>query len=255
MLRGAGEPSGLGGGDRGAGVGGREAEAVTKGVEVEGDDHGGGVAAVQREPVGVDGLEQGGEGVAEGLAVGQSLGLMVVASRRGEGVQVGQQPVGGGVGDPDRDVGGTVSAAVGGQAGVAVGGSFLGFEGAPFVGLAELGGDDVEDPAAQDPQVKGCERGCLGHEPGLGQGSDGVGDVGGQGVERPGDHAGLVEVDVALGESAGQDRPTVVEGVGQPSRSGGGRSVEAGVVGQPGRDVAGPVGCGHVVGGRDDAQS
>jgi hypothetical protein len=55
-----------------AGEGGG-AEAVTESVEVDRDDQGGGVASMQRQPVGVDGLEERAEGVPEPDLIGATV--------------------------------------------------------------------------------------------------------------------------------------------------------------------------------------
>ena len=47
------------------------AEAVPQGLEVDGDDHGGGVATVLGELGGVEVLEQGAEGLPEPLVVAE----------------------------------------------------------------------------------------------------------------------------------------------------------------------------------------
>ncbi len=74
MFGGAGQPAGLAGGDRGvADQGG--AEAVAEPVEVDGHHQGGGIAAVQRHPVGVDRFQERAEGVAELLVVGPPVGI------------------------------------------------------------------------------------------------------------------------------------------------------------------------------------
>lgn len=86
----AGEAAGLVGGDLVAGGEGGDAEVVEEGVEVHGDDDLDGGAAVVGQAGGVEVLDQGGEGLAEELAVGDvSAGDGVAAVEGGEVVAAG----------------------------------------------------------------------------------------------------------------------------------------------------------------------
>ena len=68
-LGGAGQAAGLGGSDGGVAAKGRGAEPIAEGGQVDGDQDGGGVAAVPREPVRIHGLEHGAESLAEPAVV------------------------------------------------------------------------------------------------------------------------------------------------------------------------------------------
>ena len=207
-----------------AGVGGRDPEAGEQGVEVHRHDHGGGGAAVPREPGRVEVLEQGAERVPEAGRVGHSSrsppcgrgrAVVVVPSVRagvGPRVQVGQQPVRGGVGDPDPDRRGPVAVRAGGQGGGPAGVAFLVLEPAALVVLADLGGDDVEDPATQDPQLARREASPRARPaPAPPSAATSAGDLVGQVVQRAGDHVGLRGRHLPGRVSGGQDRPAAIQ--------------------------------------------
>ena len=172
-----------------------------------------------------------------------------VAAGVGEGFEVGAQASGDGVGDAGVDLGGAVAAAAEGEAGQAAGAAFLVLEGAAFVVVGDVGGDDLEDLAAQDAQVSRVERGGLLDEVDLRATHDVGVEVVGEVVERAGDDPGLLEVDAAGQESGADPVPAVLEGFGDTGIGQGGAVAAAGVVGQPGGGAAGAGVIGHVVGG------
>ena len=243
-----------------AGPEARDADLAAELLEPDGDDQGGGRATVAGQDAGREGLEQGAEGAAEPdlqrrALLGRRLGVgivCVVATWVGEGLEVGAQASGDGVGDAGVDLGGAVAAAAEGEAGEAAGAALLVLEGAAFVVLGDVGGDDLEDLAAQDSQVSRIEGGGLLDEVDLRPAHDVGVEVVGEVVERAGDDPGLLEVDAA-GEESGADLvPAVLERFGDAGIGQGGAVAAAGVVGQPGGGAAGTGVIGHVVGGGKD---
>jgi hypothetical protein len=216
---------------------------------------------VARQDAGREALEQGAEGAAEPDLQRRSLlgrrwgvgTVSVVAAGVGEGFEVGAQASGDGVGDAGVDLGGAVAAAAEGEAGEAAGAALLVLEGAAFVVVGHVGGDDLEDLAAQDAQVSRVERGGLLDEVDLRALHDVGVEVVGEGVERAGDDPGLLEVDAAGQESGADPVPTVLEGLGDPGVDQGGAVAAARVVGQPGGGTASAGVVGHVVGGGEHA--
>jgi hypothetical protein len=121
----------------------------------------------------------------------------------------------------------------GGAAGLAL----LVLEPAAFVVLTHLGGDDVEDSAAEVAQLAGREgRGVL-DEDLFGLGADVGGDVVGEVVQRAGDDVGLRGRHVAGGEPGSEHRPAAVEGPCEREVAAGGAAVDARLASAPGRDV------------------
>ena len=115
------------------------------------------------------------------------------------------------------------------------------------MGVVDLGGDDGQDPAAQDAQVGGVERACLLEQVGLGAGV-GVGvDVGGQGVDGAHHDVGAGAVDGAGTQCVGY-AGVAGQGPGRREVASPGLVVEARPVRQPRSGVAGAVGGGDVVG-------
>jgi hypothetical protein len=79
-LGGAGQAAGLAGGDLGVGAQGGGAQAVAQRGQVDGDQDGGGIAAVSGQLGGVEVFEQGAERLPEALVVAR---LTVVAGLAG----------------------------------------------------------------------------------------------------------------------------------------------------------------------------
>ncbi len=119
-------------------------------------------------------------------------------------MQVGEQSGGDEVGDAGDDRGGAVAVAAGEELGLLAGVGFFGFEGYALLLFAEVGGDDVEDPAGQDPQLLRAVVCGLGDQMFLGLGDGVGGHVGRELVEAGGDHLRLLHADVAAREAVGQ---------------------------------------------------
>ena len=246
-LRGAREAAGLGGGEV---VAGDEAGADEVGGgkvclecgEGDGDDDGGGVTAVDREPLGVDGFEELAQCLTEPLGVGQPgegvafWGGGVVAgwlAGVGVGLEVGREPGGGVVGDETGDAGGAVAEAAHAQPG---GVGRMGFEGGEAGGFGcfgDLGSDDVEDPAPDPAELLGSELGSPGDQVDLRRG-DGVGvDRAGERVEGAVDDVGLRQCRLALAHRRSQDRVVPIQDSGQPQVGAGVGVPGAGLLCQP----------------------
>ena len=151
-------------------------------------------------------------------------------------------------------VGGAVPAAAAGQRGHRRGVGLLALQGPSLVVLADLGGDHVEDPAAQDPQLPRPEPGRFGHQPLLRLRDHLTVDVVGQRVHRRDDHLGLGPVDLAVAQGPRHDLPAGVQRPGQPQVPTRLAAVASAVVGQPGADVPRPLLNGDVVGRGHDPQ-
>ena len=175
------------------------------------------------------------------------------AGRR-ERVQVGQQQVGHGVGDPAPEVGGAVTPAARGQPRVPRGGSLLALQRLTLVVVGDLGGDHVEDPAAEDPQLPRTEPCSLGHEALLRHALGRQRRRRRQLVQRPRDHLRLPGVDGAFTQPRGHPLPPVVQRLGQAQVAPALTSVQPRRVAQPRRLVAGTVRLGDV-GGRGRTRS
>ena len=174
---------------------------------------------------------------------------------RGEGLQVGQQPVGHGVGDPAAEVGGAVTPPARRQPRVAGRSRLLALQRPPLLLVGDLGGDHVEHPAPQDPQLPRTEPCGLGHQPLLGQALDVGADVVGQVVQRPHDHLGLRGVDDAFPQPRGHPLPPGVQRLAQAQVPPALTAVQPRRVAQPRRLVAGTDLLGHVGGRGEDPQS
>jgi hypothetical protein len=115
-------------------------------------------------------------------------------------------------------------------------------EEAGFVGFADLGGDDVEDPAAQDPQRLGVVVAGELDEVVFGSEADRRVEVVGERGDGVDDDVGLVEQQPAGGEGVADGLVVTGQGGGQPGgavRIGPGG---AGVVGPPGGGRSGALG-------------
>ena len=166
-----GQPAGFAGADPGAVT--QCADPGTGGEALEGDGHHhrGGGAAVQGQPVRVDGFEQGAEGLAAALLGGHPppVGLVNrrvschvtqwacgrVVAGCGEGFQVGLQPCRGGFGDPGAQVDGSVAAHVQGEPGGGGGPPFGGQQRGAFGVVVPVGADHFQDPLTQRPGAPG----------------------------------------------------------------------------------------------------
>jgi hypothetical protein len=169
-------------------------------------------------------------------------------SGRGEGVEVGQEPVADQVGDTDVDVCGAVTIAARGQRRTPRGPGLLLLQQTSLEALAHLGRDDVDDAAPQHPQRPRPEPGGLLQEPGLGRGAHTGTDLGGQGVQSAHDDLGLGEVHPALAQRRRRGLP-LGQGPGQAELPAALVGVAAAVVGQPRRGVARALLGGDVGGG------
>lgn len=269
----------LPGGDGLVGDGGHP-EVGQQLVELHGDQDGGRISSVQGKTLRVDGLEERHERGTQPLVVGppvlaRSLRVLTVcgtvcgtvpgtvgtvgaagagglgAAGVGEGLEVGGEPVGDGVGAAEDELADPATEPAAAQECGPGGAGLLGGQQSSLELLGDLGGDHVEDPAAQGPQPPGPEPGGLVDQPMLRGGPGGRADPIGQRVDG-------VEDDLGLGQA---DRP-VPQGVGgrlvldqrpaqaQPTPALG--TVTAAVVGQPRRRIARARLRGDVVGDRQD---
>ena len=218
-------------------------------------------ATVQRHPARVDRLDEGREGAPEAHVVAgaarhaarRTARRTATAPRRGEGVEVGEETVGHGVGHPGVDVGRAVAPTPGRQPRRPGRERLLALEQPLLAQLPHLA--HVEHPTTQDPEVGGGELPGLRHEVRLGAGRHAVGQVVRQVVERPHQCLGLRAVDLAGAQGAGDLRATA----GPAPRRVAGRwprlaPVEPHLGGQPRGGVARAVLLRQVVGGVQHAQ-
>ena len=165
------------------------------------------------------------------------------------------QPGRDGVGQVDGDPGGAVAEPGGDQAGAAPGPAFLLGQLLGLVLLDDLRREDLEDPAAQDPQLARTEVRRLGDQVGLGPGEQVGGDLlGGQLLQGVGDHPRLGHVEVALTERRRHHGPAPVQRFGECQVAPVGAEVAAGVLGDQRGHVAGTLGQRDVVGDRHHPQ-
>jgi hypothetical protein len=197
---------------------------------------------VQRHPARVDGLQEGDECVPQPLVVRPAVvGRLVrncpVAARRpawrGERLQVGHQPIGGGIAEPDLQIGGAVAASATGEEGRLLRVLVFLLQSLALVLLGDLGCYEVEDSTAQDPQAARAELGGLLDQPLLGLYQDLGGDVVRQGLECTDDLVRLLEVHGPVPQRGGHARPAAVEGRGEPGVTAGLAAVQPSSVGQP----------------------
>ena len=126
-------------------------------------------------------------------------------------------------------------------------GAFLALEEFGFVGVGGVGVDDLEQAAAEDLQGLGVELAGLLDQVGLGVGDQVGVEVVGEVVDRPGDHLGLLHMQVTSGEGRA-GRLVGVQCRREPDRPVSGRAGEGGVVGEPVRGRGGTGLAGHVDG-------
>ena len=160
-----------------------------------------------------------------------------------------------GVGEVDGDPGGAVTEPLADQARPALGAALLRGQLLGLVLLTDLGGDDVQDPPAQDPQLPRTELGGLRDQMGLRVPQHlGRDLVGGQLVEGVGDHLRLRHVQLAGTKTRGHTGPAAVQRLSQRQVAPVRAVVATGVVGHQRRHVPGTLGQGHVVGDRHQPQ-
>ena len=145
----------------------RQALAVEVGVDrlpvdpVDADSAGvdgaaGGGQRVGDGLVDLPGRRAGAGGLAGGCAVRAAAGLRPgVAAGGHQRVQRGLEHRGLDVGDAEGAAGAAVADRAHRELGLGAGGGLLGGQQPPLVCLGDVGGDDLEDPAAEDPQVSG----------------------------------------------------------------------------------------------------
>ena len=115
------------------------------------------------------------------------------------------------VGDPGVEVGGAVAAGAEEELGRGLGAALGGEELVVLGVLGDVGGEVFEHSGSEHLQLAGPELGGFGDEQRLGLGQQVITEVGGQGLEGVGDHAGLGEVDLPGGERGGGLGPPLVE--------------------------------------------
>ena len=233
--------------------------SVEQGVEVEGDHHAGGGAAVLGQAGVGEVLEQGAERLASASGDGQGVDLAQPLECHpawgGVGVEVGAEPVGDVVGEPGEQVGGSVAAGLEGEFGGGVGAALLGDQ--PFVlGLVgDVGGDGFEQPVAEAAQLAGPERGGLLDQvlPRPGHAAPGSRSAGSASSAATMTWAWAMLTRPS--SSAAPRMPAaVVDRGGEPGGPQHGAVVVAGGVGQPGGGGPGAGLDGDVVGGGEDAE-
>ena len=123
-----------------------------------------------------DALEQRLEGDAATALHGKLHEVVVVGgpARVGDGVGVGTEPAGDVVGDAGVDVGGAVATASERQPGRRLGACFLGLQSAELGFVGDVGGEVVQQAAAQVAQLAGAELAGLLQQVGLGLGQQAV---------------------------------------------------------------------------------
>ncbi len=181
----------------------RVAAPMPRGQElvVDGDHDGGVDPARGGELVGGVALEQLTERGAEQLGVGPFAAGVGVQPRLADPAGCGQclecllEDRGVQVGELEGAGVGAVAVVAQGQAGPGGRAAFLLLE---LLALAFVGGggvEDLEDPAAQDPQGLGVDQGGLGDQVRLGQVAPGRVEVGGQVVHGGDDHPGVLDTE------------------------------------------------------------
>ena len=251
----AGEPAGLLGGDPVTGRGGGDTEAGQQGVEVEGDHHAGGGAAMGRQSGVGDVLQERHERLATSAGDRQRVDLTEWgASWRGVGVQVGPQPVRDMVGDAGVEVGRPVTTGSEVEPGRRLGAGLLGEQPLVLGLVGDLGGEVFEDTAAEVAQLPRPEHLGLLDQVGLGLDDQVVTQVVGQRVQRLDDHPRLGQVQITGTQSVGGPRPPRPERCSQRRVPAYGPVRFSGLGRQPGR--GGPVtgDLGDVVGGREHSE-
>ncbi len=121
--------------------------------------------------------------------------------------------------------------------------------------LTDLGGHDVQDPPAQDPQLPRPEVGCLRDQVGLGGREDlGPDLLGRQLVQRMADHPRLGQIHLTATQRDTHLGPAAVQRLGQGEVAPVGTEVPAGVMGQERGHVPSTLGQRDIVGGRHQPQ-
>jgi hypothetical protein len=166
-------------------------------------------------------------------------------------VELGQPPVHDRIRQGHHGLGAAVAEAAVGDRGAVPGLLLLPGEQLGLVLLGHLRCEDLEDPPAQHLEVAGTEVGGLLDQVLLGPGAEVGVEVGGEVVECLADHAGLRGGDGSGRVSLCEDRPPLVEALGEPLRDPTGGRVLPGLVRQPRARVPGAVRVGDVSGGRE----
>ena len=246
----AGQPAGLFGGDPVTGRGGGDTDPGQQGVQVEGDHHAGGGAAMGRQAGVGEVLQERHERLAttpgdRQLRRPHRVGCGVVRCRRpGRSAAGWRRGRGSGV-----EVGGPVTAGSEVQPRRGLGPGLLGEQPLVLGLVGDLGGEVLEDTAAEVAQLPRPEHPGLLDQVGLGLDDQVVTQVVGERVQRLDDHPGLGQVQVAGTQRVGGLVPLRPEGGSQRRVPAYGPVVVPGLGRQPGRGRPVTGRLGDVVGG------